>query len=353
MLNPTAQPITQPELDLKETIGIGKLRGFWKLMTGFRGKYLVSTVSMGVAAIMNTVTFLLLAAFVDHFMVAGDRTVPLAVYVAGFLGLAIIQAGATFNSRRLAAKTAEGIARRIREYIYDHIQRLSFTYHDKTQTGELIQRATSDIDTIRRFFADQAIEAGRIVMLFVVNFIAIYLLDWRLAWFSIIIVPIVMAISLFFFRRVEKAYEAYQTQEAKLSSTLQENLSGVRVVKAFARQEYEENKFDVENQEKYRRGRYLLLMHALFWPITDIMCAAQMLGGFLFAGWLTINGEITVGTYVAYAGLVVWIIWPLRNLGRLIVQMSESLVSFGRISEVVKEEREPVSEGSVRTDQPV
>ena len=353
MLNSTAQPITQPELDLKETIGAGKLRGFWKLMTGFRGKYLVSTVSMGVAAIMNTVTFLLLAAFVDHFMVGGDRTIPLAVYVAGFLGLAIVQAGATFNSRRLAAKTAEGIARRIREYIYDHIQRLSFTYHDKTQTGELIQRATSDIDTIRRFFADQAIEAGRIVMLFVVNFIAIYLLDWRLAWFSVIIVPIVMVISLFFFRRVEKAYEAYQTQEAKLSSTLQENLSGVRVVKAFARQEYEENKFDVENKEKYRRGRHLLLMHALFWPITDIMCAGQMLGGFLFAGWLTITGEITLGTYVAYAGLVVWIIWPLRNLGRLIVQMSESLVSFGRISEVVKEEREPVLEGSVRTDQPV
>ncbi len=353
MLNTTAQPTTQPEFDLKQTIGIGKLRGFWGLMTGFRGKYLASTVSMGIAAIMNTVTFLLLRAFIDNYLDAGARTIPLAVYVAGFLGLAVIQAVATFNSRRLAAKTAEGIARRIREYIYDHIQRLSFTYHDKTQTGELIQRATSDIDTIRRFFADQAIEAGRIVMLFVVNFAAIYLLDWRLAWFSIIIVPIVMVISVFFFRRVEKAYEAYQTQEAKLSSTLQENLSGVRVVKAFARQAYEEDKFDVDNKEKYRRGRYLLLMHALFWPITDILCAAQMLGGFLFAGWLTINGELTVGAYVAYAGLVVWIIWPLRNLGRLIVQMSESLVSFGRISEVVKEEREPVAEGTVHTDQPV
>lgn len=354
MYNTTAQSTTtQPEFDLKETIGIGKLAGFWKLMTDFRGKYLVSTVSMGIAAIMNTATFLLLRYFVDHYMVEGDRSVHLAVYVAGFLGLAVVQAISTFNSRRLAAKTAEGIARRIREYIYDHIQRLSFTYHDKTQTGELIQRATSDVDTIRRFFADQAIEAGRIMLLFIVNFLAIYLLDWRLAWFSIIVVPVVMIISIFFFRRVEKAYEAYQEQEAKLSSTLQENLSGVRVVKAFARQAYEEDKFDTENTEKYRRGRYLLLMHALFWPITDIMCGAQMLGGFLFAGWLTISGEITVGTYVAYAGLVVWIIWPLRNLGRLIVQMSESLVSFGRISSVVKEEREPVVEGSVRVDTPV
>jgi ATP-binding cassette subfamily B protein len=353
MMNTTAQPTTQAEFDLKQAVGIGKLAGFWKLMAGFRGKYLVSTASMGVAAIMNTATFLLLRYFVDHYMVEGDRSIHLAVYVAGFLALAAIQAMNTFNSRRLAAKTAEGIAKRIREYVYDHIQRLSFTYHDKTQTGELIQRATSDVDTIRRFFADQAIEAGRIVLLFVVNFIAIYLLDWRLAWFSIIVVPVVMVISLYFFRRVEQAYEAYQTQEARLSSTLQENLSGVRVVKAFARQQYEEDKFDKENKEKYRRGRYLLLMHALFWPITDIMCGAQMLGGFLFAGWLTINGEITVGTYIAYAGLVVWIIWPLRNLGRLIVQMSESLVSFGRISEIVQEEREPIVEGSVRTDKAV
>ena len=353
MLNTTAQPIIQPEFDLKQTVGVGKLRGFWRLMTGFRGKYFVSTVSMGIAAIMNTVTFLLLRAFVDHYMVAGERNIHLLVYLAGFLGLAVVQAVCTFNSRRLAAKTAEGIARRLREYLYDHIQRLSFTYHDKTQTGELIQRATSDVDTIRRFFADQAIEAGRIVMLFVVNFAAIYLLDPRLAWFSIIVVPIIMVISVFFFRRVEKAYEAYQEQEAKLSSTLQENLSGVRVVKAFARQEFEEDKFDEENAKKYQRGRYLLLMHALFWPITDIMCGAQMLAGFVFAGWLTINGDITVGTYVAYAGLVVWIVWPLRNLGRLIVQMSESLVSFGRVSTVVDQEREPVFEGSVRTTQPV
>jgi ATP-binding cassette subfamily B protein len=150
---------------------------------------------MGVAAIMNTVTFLLLRVFVDHYLVAGERNVHLVVYLAGFLGLAVVQAVCTFNSRRLAAKTAEGIARRLREYLYDHIQRLSFTYHDKTQTGELIQRATSDVDTIRRFFADQAIEAGRIVMLFVVNFAAIYLLDPRLAWFSIIVVPVVMVIS--------------------------------------------------------------------------------------------------------------------------------------------------------------
>ena len=114
---------------------------------------------------------------------------------------------------------------------------------------------------------------------------------------------------------------------------------------------FEEQKFEKENWTKYQKGRYLLLMHALFWPITDVLCGFQMIGGFMLAALMTINGEITLGTYLAYAGLVIWIIWPLRNLGRLIVQMSESLVSFGRVSEVIKEDREPVVEGSVRADQ--
>ncbi len=127
----------------------------------------------------------------------------------------------------------------------------------------------------------------------------------------------------------------------------------MRVVKAFARQEYEEEKFDKENWTKYVKGKYLLLMHATFWPVTDILCAAQMLSGFLLASIMAINGEITVGTYLAYSSLVIWIIWPLRNLGRLIVQMSESLVSFTRLTSVIKEEREPVVEGSVRGTTPL
>ena len=345
MAGTTPPPAT---FDLKQTVGVGKWRGFWRMMNGYRLTYLGATVSVGVAAILNTLTFLLIRYFIDTYLDAGDHTWPLWSIVAAFLLLAFFMGVLTFNSKRLAARTAEGIALRLRNYLYDHIQRLPFAYHDRTQTGELIQRATSDVDTIRRFFADQAIEAGRIAMLFIVNFAALLYLNRTLAWFSIIVVPVVLVISLFFFRRIEKAYEAYQTQEAKLSTTLQENLSGVRVVKAFARQEYEEEKFDKENWTKYVKGKYLLLMHATFWPMTDILCAAQMLSGFLLASIMAINGEITVGTYLAYSSLVIWIIWPLRNLGRLIVQMSESLVSFARLTSVIKEEREPVVEGSVR-----
>jgi ATP-binding cassette subfamily B protein len=263
----------------------------------------------------------------------------------GFLALALAQGAFTFLGGKLAAQTAEGVVLRLRNYLYDHIQRLSFTYHDHTPTGELIQRCTSDVDALRRFFADQAIGAGRIVMLFVVNLTALLVLNWQLALLSVIVVPIIVIISILFFRRVTKAYEAYQEQDAVLSTTLQENLTGVRVVRAFARQEYERGKFEGDNWEKFLRGRRLLTMHSLYWPISDTLCGFQMLFGFFLGAMMAINGTITVGAYLAYAGMVIWLIWPMRNLGRLIVQMSTGMVSYGRVAKVIDQDREPLDEG--------
>ena len=182
---------------------------------------------------------------------AGSRAMLIGIAL-GFVALALVEGGFTFLSGRLAARTAEGIARRLRNYLFDHIQRLTFTYHDHTQTGELIQRSTSDVDAVRRFYADQAIGIGRIVLLFGINFAAVLRLNVRLALLSIIVVPLIVVISYFFFKRVSKAYEKYQEQEATLSTVLQENLTGVRVVKAFARQAYEREKFERENWRKYR-----------------------------------------------------------------------------------------------------
>ena len=153
--------------------------------------------------------------------------------------------------------------------------------------------------------------------------------------------------SIFFFKRLTKVYEQYQEQEAVVSTVLQENLSGVRVVKAFARQDYERTKFEKENWEKFVRGRRLMLMHSLFWPISDILCATQLLAGYVIGAIMAINGQITVGTYLAYAGLVVWLIWPMRNLGRLIVQTSTGMVSFGRVVDIIKEDREPLETATI------
>jgi ATP-binding cassette subfamily B protein len=266
------------------------------------------------------------------------------------VALALGQGTLSFVSGALTARTSEGIARRLRNYLYDHIQRMSFTYHDHTETGELIQRATSDVDAVRRFFADQAINAGHIVLLFVINFVALWSLNARLALLSVVVVPLIVVVSVFFFQRVTKAYEAFQEQEAKLSTTLQENLTGVRVVKAFARQAYEQEKFEQDNWEQFQRGRRLLTFHSLFWPSSDILCGFQMVGAFLAGALMAINGTISVGTYLAAVRMIVWLIWPMRNLGRLIVQMSTGMVSYKRVIELIKEDREPLDEGTYWPD---
>ncbi|NLE99597.1 MAG: ABC transporter ATP-binding protein [Anaerolineales bacterium] len=320
------------------------LAGLWRITAGYRLTYLGALLFVGIGALSRTLTSLLLSAFVDDVLVPG-RFELLPMVVGGFVGLAVVQGGLGALSGRMVARTAEGIAQRLRNFVYDHIQRLSFSYHDHMPTGELIQRATSDVDALRRFFSDQAVGFGRTFLLFGTNFAALLNLDVRLALLSVIAVPVVIAVSYFFFGKISKVYDSYQDQEAIVSTTLQENLTGVRVVKAFARQGYERDKFERDNAEKYRRGKRLTLMNAVYWPSSDIICGVQMLFGFYLAARMAIAGTITPGGYLAYVSLIMWLIWPIRNLGRLIVQMSSGLVSYGRLATLIHEEWEPLEDG--------
>lgn len=331
--------------DFQHIVNESRLRGLWGLLTGFRLTYFGAIATLGVATAARTATFLLIGYLVDEVLTRSDLVQVLPLIALGFIVLALVQGGFTYLSGKFAARTAEGIALRLRNYLYDHIQRLSFAYHDHMPTGELIQRSTSDVDAVRRFFSEQAIGVGRILLLFGVNWIALWQLNGSLALYSAAVVPVIMVMSVFFFRRVSKVYESYQEQDAKLSTILQENLTGVRVVKAFARQSYERDKFERDNAEKYVRGRRLLLMHAMFWPVSDTLCNGQMIAGFTIGALMTINHTITLGEYVAYSGLVVQLIWPMRELGRIVVQAATGMVSFGRVLEIVRQEREPIGEG--------
>jgi ATP-binding cassette subfamily B protein len=344
-----------PALDLKKTICTNRLVGLWRLMGGFRLLYLGAILSLMVATGAKTVTYLLLRYFVDEAIVAApeQRAVPFYAIGLGFVGLAVIQGAFTFFSGKLAARSAEGIILRLRNYLFDHIQRLPFTYHDHAQTGDLVQRCSSDVDTIRRFFADQAIGVGRIILLFVVNFAAMVSINPKLALLSLVSTPIVVTISLLFFKKIHAAYESHQEQEGRLSTALQENLSGVRVVKAFARQPFEIDKFERENSKLYAWGRSLVKLHSLYWPIVETISGLQMLTVFFVGALMAINGEITVGDYLAIAGLVIWVIWPMQNLGRLIVQTSMGLVSYNRVAEIIGENREDVDSGPVQVTAPV
>ncbi len=353
-------PIRTPStyFDFRKALTNNKLAGMLRMMTGYRMTYMTANVALAVSAMAKTLTYLLLRNFADTVVgnttpFAGTLSRTLILIAFGFVVLALFEGGFAYISSRLASYSAENITRRLRNFLFDHIQRLSFAYHSKTPTGDLIERVTSDVESVRTFFNDQAIGVGRIVLLFIVNFIAIWWLSWKLALASIAVVPVIVIVSMWFFRKVTKAYESYQEQEAILSTTLQENLTGVRVVKAFARQTYEIDKFEKDNWEKFLRGRKLMRMQSLFWPLSDLLCGFQMLAGFIYAGILAIHGEITIGTYPAYVGLVVWLIWPMRNLGRIIVNTSTGLVSYDRLMEIVKQAREPLTEGTVQANGPV
>jgi ATP-binding cassette subfamily B protein len=334
-------------VDMREAVHRNRLVGLWRMMKGYRWFYLGAMASMAVSAGGRAANLTLLRFVIDDVLTKGVMVDRLPLFGAAFVGLAVVQALFSYLQGTWAARTAEGVTLHLRNYLFDHIQRLPFAYHDHAKTGELIQRVTSDVDAVRRFYADQAIGIGRIAVLFAVNMAVLLRMNWRLALLSIVVMPPVIVVSYLFFGKVSKAYERYQEQDAVVSTRLQENLSGVRVVRAFARQAYEREKFEQENWEKYRLGKRLLRMHSLYWPISDVLCAGQTLLVMAAGGLMTIEGTISLGTYIAVNGLVVWIIWPLRNLGRLIVQVSTGLVSYRRVADIIAQEREDVDSGRV------
>ena len=338
------------DVDLSKTVSKNRLVGLWRMMKGYHWLYFAATAALAVATISRTGVYLVLRRFIDDVVIAGHYDQEMLLIILSFFGLALLQGGFTFLSGWMASKSAEGITRRLRNYLFDHLQRLPYAYHAEAQTGDLLARASSDVDAINRFYGEQAIGIGRILLMFIVNFVALLQLNTKLAWISIIAIPVILGVSVFFFSKVSKAYEEYQEQEATLSSRLQENLTGVRVVKAFARQGYESYKFDQENWQKFRLGKKLLSIHSLFWPVSDLICGAQMLASFFAGAMMALNGEITVGTYIAFASLVVWIIWPMRGLGRLIVQTSTGMVSYKRVAHILEQERESLTEGTIEPE---
>ena len=180
--------ITSPStyFDFRKALTPKKLVGLWRMMSDYRLAYLAANLSLGISALSKTATYLLLRNFADTILgdtqpFAGSFERTLIFLAIGFVILALFEGGFAFTSGRLAAFSAEGITRRMRNFLFDHIQRLSFAYHSKTPTGDLIERVTSDMDSVRTFFSEQAIGVGRIIFLFIINFLAILDLKWKLA----------------------------------------------------------------------------------------------------------------------------------------------------------------------------
>ncbi len=336
--------LQKPEYDLKNTLHANRAVSLWRLISGYQSIYAVATVCLGLAALTRAGSLYLLRYFVDTVLLTSNRILELAPwYALGFVLLAVVQGGSSFWSGKLASQAAEGACCRIRNYLYDHLQHLSFPFHDKMQTGDLLQRATSDVEAIRKLYATNLIGVGRIGMMLLVYLTGMFMLHWQLTLMSLVIIPVVIVLSLLFFPRIQERYDEFQKQEARLSTRLQENLSGIRVVRAFVRQEFEEDLTKRENLRFLQTGRRLVMMHALYWPVSDILTLAQIIVTTFLGARLVMTGDMTLGTFLAFTGMLGQLMFPIRNLGRLITQFSVGWVSYQRIAEILAADRETMA----------
>jgi len=204
-------------------------------------------------------------------------------------------------------------------------------------SGDLIQRSTSDIETIRRFLAVQFVEVVKVfVMLIAVTYLMLSL-SVKLTIVGLILVPVIIAFTFFYFLKVKKRFKKADESEAELSTVLKENLSGVRVVKAFNREKTEIEKFDHKNH-RYSKDIYHLIKElAVFWSVSDLLCYTQASLVVLFGVKYAYQGEITIGIIVAFMTYETMLMWPVRQLGRVLTDFGKASVSLKRINEIFDE----------------
>jgi ATP-binding cassette subfamily B protein len=245
-----------------------------------------------------------------------------------------------FLRGKLSAQAAENIARNLREKLYDHIQNLPYGYHVNSQSGDLIQRCTSDVDTVRKFFALQMVDIGRAFFILTFAIMMMLSLNRTMTFISMAIVPIIFVFSFLFFYKIKHTFEKADVQEGVLSSVLQENLSGVRVVKAFGRQSFEIEKYDKENKKYTELNYNLIKLLSVYWSSSDLLCMTQiglvLISGINFA----IKGQISLGTLVVFLTYEGMLLWPVRQLGRILSDMGKMTVSLERITNILQIEEE-------------
>jgi ATP-binding cassette, subfamily B, bacterial len=333
---------------------------------GYKTIYIISMIFLAVMSVIQIINPMIVRYIVDKILIiptanyeslTGDTGDIFATFIKALIGLALLGLGlraigvvSRFLSTKLTVKSSHSASRDIKDKVYRHLTHLPYSYFDKNKTGEIISICTSDINSVTRTFSTINAQLVRIIVTFIPAFSIMLYLNWKLALVSVATFPIIILLSMFFFQKESTAYESYQEQEARMSAVLQENLNGVRVVKAFARQKFEEDKFEAENQAKFKEGKRLIGIHALFWPITDVLSTIQIALSLIVGSYMTLNGEISLGTIIAFIQYLFNITWPMKILGRMTVELVKSAISWKRINLILKSPAERIDEG-IKSDE--
>jgi ATP-binding cassette subfamily B protein len=322
-------------------ISNSKYQLIWQLVRVERRRYGSAVLSLVLAS-----CFLYLVPLVPSAVLDGRfRNLWLAaVLMSGFTALAGFF---TYLRGRLSSVAAENVILRLRDQLYDQLQHLPCSYFDTAPTGDLVQRCTSDVETMRQFLVSQVVEIGRAVLMLIIPLPLMLAIDWRMTAMSVILIPPIVAFSMIFFRRVRSSFEKVDQAEGRLTSTLQENLTGIRVVRAFARQQFEIEKFGARNSEHRDLDNNLYRLLAVFWSASDVLCIGQM-GIVVIAGgrWIA-DGSLGVGSFFFFLTSVGMFIWPVRMMGRILTELGKATVAVGRIQEILGHARETTPENRV------
>ena len=243
------------------------------------------------------------------------------------------------------SEISETVARNLRDKVYSHLQLLPYSYHVKAKTGDLLQRCTSDIDTIRRFLAGQLSEMVYSILTAVIAIVILFSINQKLAIISCAILPIIVLIAFFFFRRMQKTFRAADEAEGDMSTTLQENLSALRVVRAFNQERYEISKFDKKLTE-FRDLTFQVCRNlAIYWGGSDFICLTQILVVIIFGVLEAQAGNLSIGNFFVFVSYEGMILWPMRNFGRILSDMGKMTVSIQRIQDILHTPIEDVVSG--------
>ena len=341
----------------------------WELVRANIWPFLGAMVSTVMIVLIGFMTPILLAETIDSVLGTAPSTLPawllqpiealggreflrqnLWVLGAVLVGLNLINGVFTFFKGRLSAVASENIALTLRESLYSHLQHLPFSYHVHAATGDLIQRCTSDVETIRRFLSVQVMEVVNTVLLVTISLIILIGKNVTITLYSMILVPALFAFATWFFNRVHKGFRVMDEAEGKMSAVLQENLTGVRVVRAFGQQQREVDKFDEASSDFRNKARHLNDLLAIYWGGGDALSMLQSMITLLICVVYASRGEITVGTLIIFTTYVSQLLFPIRQLGRTLSDAGKSLISMERIQDILSSPAEPEEPNALKPD---
>ncbi len=314
-----------------------------KFLQGSKGYFAAAVAASLASTVLNALTPQIFRFSIDEVLGGnGGGRLSGNLWELAWMIVAVAVASGIFTyiSRTNTAKAGENFAKNLRDTLFIHVQKLPMKWHDRNQTGDIIQRCTSDVEVIRGFVVTQLLEVFRTVFLVITSFAMMFSMNVKLSCVVLLFVPVVIVYSTVFYKLIAKRFTIADEAEGELSTVVQENATGVRVVRAFGREQFEMERFDEKNKACASLWIRLGTLSGLYWGIGDLITGLQVVAVIIFGVAQAVNGAISVGEFIAFAAYNSTLVWPIRGLGRILSDMSKAGVSFERVDYIIRSREE-------------